>query len=210
MRLAEIKERYGRRGIADLVLTAAGTAEISDDTQMTIFTAEGLLRALARRHSGADCHLPSVVYHAYIRWLHTQGVRCPGKEEVVARLDGWVSTVRALYAPRAPGASCLSALAGGRMGTMDVPVNNSKGCGGVMRVAPVGLVFDMREAFAVGCELAAITHGHPYGYLPAGVLACLISCLIAGMEFEGAVRAAFNRDFGLFFKSIHDDRSLPV
>lgn len=59
-----------------------------------------------------------------------------------------------------------------------------------MRVAPVGLIFSKKDAFEMGCELAAITHGHPSGYLSAGVLACIISCLIEGMELEDAVNTA--------------------
>jgi ADP-ribosylglycohydrolase len=35
--------------------------------------------------------------------------------------------------------TCLSALHAGHPGTVSRPVNNSKGCGGVMRVAPAGL-----------------------------------------------------------------------
>lgn len=190
MRLDDIKKRYGEQGIETLVLNDAGMAEITDDTQMTLFTAEGLLRASTRGNLKGICHIPTVVYHAYLRWLHTQGVKCKGGEEIIKNLDGWVSKIKALYARRAPGNSCLSALSSGRMGTIKKPINNSKGCGGVMRVAPVGLMFDKKDAFETGCELAAITHGHPGGYLPAGVHACIISCLIEGMELEDAVSAA--------------------
>ncbi|MDI3482031.1 MAG: hypothetical protein PWQ97_1686 [Tepidanaerobacteraceae bacterium] len=40
----KIKNKYGKEGITDLV-SENGKAEITDDTQMTLFTAEGLLRA---------------------------------------------------------------------------------------------------------------------------------------------------------------------
>ncbi len=190
IRLDDIKKRYGEQGIENLVLNDTGTAEITDDTQLTIFTSEGLLRASTRGNLKGIYHIPTVVYHAYIRWLHTQGMKCKGKEEIIENLDGWVSKIKALYARRAPGSSCLSALSSGKMGTIEKPINNSKGCGGVMRVAPVGLMFDKKDAFKTGCELAAITHGHPGGYLPAGVHACIISCLIEGMELEDAVSRA--------------------
>ncbi len=189
-RLDEIKKRYGEQGIETLVLNETGMAEITDDTQMTLFTAEGLLRASTRSNLKGICHIPTVVYHAYIRWLHTQSIKCKGREEIIENLDGWVSKIKALYARRAPGSSCLSALSSGEMGTIEEPINNSKGCGGVMRVAPVGLMFSKKHAFKTGCELAAITHGHPGGYLPAGVHACIISCLIEGMELEDAVISA--------------------
>ena len=41
------------------------------------------------------------------------------------------------------------------MGSIDNPINNSKGCGGVMRIAPVGLV--AAEPFTLGSEIAALT-----------------------------------------------------
>jgi len=74
------------------------------------------------------------------------------------------------------------------MGTMDRPVNNSKGCGCVMRVAPVGLMADNPEkAFELGCEVAAITHGHPSGYLASGALAAMIKLIIQGKELPAAI-----------------------
>ena len=45
MRYSQIKGKYGKAGIHDLVISSSGKAEITDDTQMTIFTAEGILRA---------------------------------------------------------------------------------------------------------------------------------------------------------------------
>jgi len=79
---------------------------------------------------------------------------------------------RELYKRRTPGNTCLSALRSAthqNFGTIDDHINNSKGCGGVMRVAPAGLMFhDSPEyAFRVAADCAAITHGHPSGYLSA-------------------------------------------
>ena len=73
------------------------------------------------------------------------------------------------------------------MGTMDAPINNSKGCGGVMRVAPVGLVFLGEMAFLEGAKTAAITHGHPSGYLSAGFLAELVSHILDGKILQEAI-----------------------
>jgi ADP-ribosylglycohydrolase len=67
-----------------------------------------------------------------------------------------------------------------------------------MRVAPVGLFCralpdarDDRErgemAFELGCAAAAITHGHPLGYLPAGFLAALIFFLVSGKTLEESI-----------------------
>jgi ADP-ribosylglycohydrolase len=181
LRLNEIKNKYGPQGITNLVKGRSNLVEITDDTQMTIFTAEGLLRAENRGRNKGIAHIPSVIQGSYLRWLDTQGVGSDVEK------DGWIHSIEALHTRRAPGNTCLDALMSGRMGTMEEPLNNSKGCGGVMRTAPIGLVFKKEEAFKLGCESAAITHGHPSGYLSAGALSYLIAAIIEGLEIEMAV-----------------------
>ena len=182
----EIMQRFGERGIQDLVLAPSGKAEITDDTQMTLFTAEGILRAETRGNEKGICHPPSVVFFAYQRWLLTQGY--PRVEEYEWIYDGWLLEIKELYALRAPGKTCLSALAGRKQGSMEEPINNSKGCGGVMRAAPAGLFYPKERAFLLASEYAALTHGHPSGYLSAGALAYIIASIIEGSDIETAVR----------------------
>jgi ADP-ribosylglycohydrolase len=67
-------------------------------------------------------------------------------------------------------------------------LNDSKGCGGVMRVAPVGLIAS--DPFALGCEVAALTHGHPSGFLAAGAFAVAISAVTRGTPLGEAVAVA--------------------
>ncbi len=196
--MAEIRRKFGPDGIQDFVETAGGVGAITDDTQMTLFTAEGLLREYQRtRETGAVPDYPTSLYRAYLRWLHTQGET---SRDLNFRdcLDGELLKVEGLHHRKAPGNTCLSALIAGKMGTVAQPVNTSKGCGGVMRVAPVGLFCralpdagDDRKrgemAFELGCAAAAITHGHPLGYLPAGFLAALIYHLVSGRNLEEAI-----------------------
>jgi ADP-ribosylglycohydrolase len=73
------------------------------------------------------------------------------------------------------------------MGTIEEKINDSKGCGGVMRTAPVGLAFSSDRAFQEGAEYVAITHGHPSGYLPAGFLSAMISYIIEGKTLTEAI-----------------------
>ena len=74
---------------------------------------------------------------------------------------------------------------------MQRPLNNSKGCGGVMRVAPVGLVAeDEAQAFSLGCQAAAITHGHPSGYYSAGCFATIVHHLMSGRSLPEAIEFA--------------------
>lgn len=182
----DIIKKYGESGIQDLECADTGKAEITDDTQMALFTAEGILRAETRGHEKGICDPVSVVYYAYQRWLNTQGYpKLKGEDWIY---DGWLFAVKELHENRAPGNSCLSALSSDKQGTVSEPINNSKGCGGVMRVAPAGLFYPKERAFEMAMDFAALTHGHPSGYLSAGALAYIIASIIEGADLEAAVK----------------------
>ncbi len=74
MRLADIQQQFGPEGIGDYVRYHGKLGAITDDTQMTLFTAEGLLRAYVRGNLRGICCVTSVISHAYLRWLKTQGI----------------------------------------------------------------------------------------------------------------------------------------
>jgi ADP-ribosylglycohydrolase len=180
---------------ASLRLDGGPVARVSDDTQMTLFTAEGLIRAWQRGTTKGICHPPTVVAFALLRWYETQGHRVAG----VASEPGWLIADRRLHALRAPGNTCLSALralarsgdVGASLGTVDRPPNDSKGCGAVMRVAPCGLAAATREeAFALARDTGVITHGHPSGYLSGAYLAALVWDLARGGSLDAALDAA--------------------
>ncbi len=190
----EIRQVYGPSGIADLDQTDGA---FTDDTQMSLFTAEGLLEA-GKNWCGTDWESTVIhVYHAYLRWLVTQGITLPGKGFDGGHPGGLV-TIPGLHARRAPGDTCLSALCSAAMGSIGQPINNSKGCGGVMRAAPAGLYaarmsalgheLGAQDAFELGCRIAAITHGHPDGYLPAGFLAALVFLLVQDIPVAEAIQ----------------------
>ena len=203
--LKEIRARFGPADIQEYTEAYGRVGAITDDTQMTLFTAEGLLRAVSRYESKGICHPPSVVHHAYVRWLHTQG------ERSAARFweddpDGWLISIPELYSRRVPGSTCLAALRGPEAGSVARPLNDSKGCGGVMRAAPAGLI-RANAPFELGRDIAAITHGHPSGYLAAGCLSLIIHELIEGRSLEDAVGAAQERVKG---ESGHEECSAAL
>lgn len=165
--------QFGEKGIQDLVLNNKGFAEITDDTQLTLFTAEGII---------SDD--PMGVYKAYIHWLHTQGYREFTREKIS---EIWLVNVPEMNVRRAPGITCVKALQSNRCGSLQDPINNSKGCGCVMRMAPAGLYYHHDTAFDKGIEFAAITHGHPLGYLSAGAFSYLISNIMEDIPLEKAV-----------------------
>lgn len=184
--LAEIRARFGPGLVRDYAPAYGRTGAITDDTQM-ILTAEGLIEAHDRGVERGISHSATMVYHAYLRWLETQDGAAP--YPFPGARSGRLLQVRALHARRAPGNTCLSALQSGRMGTLDAPINNSKGCGGLMRAAPAGLVATA-DPFRLGCEVAAITHGHPSGYVAAGFFAALIANLREGANLGAAIEQA--------------------
>ena len=169
-----ICRQFGPAGIRGYWLEkTGGTALFSDDTQMTLFTAAGLLAA------GADAswaQFAREIHRAYLDWLATQDRSFHRNPRIT-----WLLDVPQLFSRRAPGNTCLSALHSGKMGLMEEPLNNSCGCGGVMRVAPVGLFVDNpAEAAHVAAMAAAITHGHPMGYIPAAGLAFIVNRCVYG------------------------------
>lgn len=189
--LAKIRKRFGPEGLRDFAPAHGRLGAITDDTQMTLFTGEGVIRAHNRFLNKGLSHVPTVVHHAYLRWLKTQGEPLPVVSLPSSNLlDGWLGFVPDLQARRAPGNTCLNALRGGRLGTIEEPLNDSKGCGGVMRIAPVGLALGIDDPFQAGAEIAAITHGHPSGFLAAGFLAHVIRQLLAGEPLAAAIVSA--------------------
>lgn len=165
---------------------------ITDDTQMTMFTLEGLIRG----HRGVHADLFGPMQHAYQRWLYTQGAETEwadtgGIFATRPQPDGWLITNRDLFALRAPGNTVTTALRsfarGGRRGSFDHRLNNSKGCGAVMRAAPIALLGE--DAFAFGVGNGLLTHGHPSGFLSAGALAHLVHLLLRDADLPAAVAA---------------------
>jgi len=177
--LSSIRFSYGEAGIQEPEETD-GYYVVSDDTQMTLFTFEGLIRGLGQ----SDETILEEIRLAYVDWLATQEA-----PDISWHPRGNIYHNKRLWHLRAPGNTCTSATRNGAHGTPTDPINNSKGCGGVMRSAPMGLIesWTPRQAFDMGCRIAAMTHGHPSGYLSAGALSCLVRLLLDGEQLRDAV-----------------------
>ncbi|WP_069870001.1 ADP-ribosylglycohydrolase family protein [Streptomyces malaysiensis] len=201
--LGAIRETHGGEGVTTLVPDGGGVAGlVTDDTQMTLFTAEGLIRAHVKSSSeGVEGSETAAVRHAYLRWLDTQNHPAPPPAQGTGDLvrTGWLRTQPWLYARRAPGNACLSGLTEKHVPAPRAPLDGtpgpvnpgSKGCGTVMRSAPFGLTgLDPRDCFELAARCAQITHGHPTGYYAAGALAAMIACLLDGESLEGATLRA--------------------
>ncbi|MFB7287293.1 ADP-ribosylglycohydrolase family protein [Actinacidiphila glaucinigra] len=187
--LAAIRQAHGENGVTGYVPAYGRRGAVTDDTQMTLFTAEGLIRAQVRRDAGA-WHPPTDVHRAYLRWAATQNAWGPDERR---KDTGWLAREEWLYARRAPGRACLTGLGDERMGTLGSPKNpRSKDCGTVMRSAPFGLLvgWEPHLVFQLAAECAAQTHGHPTGVLAAGAFAVIVHGLARGEALDGAVQHA--------------------
>ena len=204
-----------------------GKALISDDTQMTLFTANGILvgdTRLSMRGIGGDPK--AYVPNAYLDWLKTQesDINSVNHHERYTEKGGysWLLDVPELYVRRAPGNTCLSALETrakeGYVGSfINSPINRSKGCGGIMRIAPLALKYrsgenfygDIEQIDMEAAELSAITHSHSLGYMPSAVVSHIISrilCSYDEMSLKDMVLEARDSVSKLFA----GDKNLPV
>ena len=169
-----IRNTYGDRGIKRYEIGRNGKALISDDTQMTLFTASGILLGMTRGYTrGVMGRLDMYCGHTYVDWLHTQ--EWMQRDEDV-HSSSWLMDVPELYELRAPGNTCLSALK--TIEKYGIPQNNSCGCGGVMRTAPIAILSYIHRyadgeygyCNMVAAEAARLTHKHALGFLPSAVL----------------------------------------
>lgn len=177
--LAQIRAQFPK-GVQELPPHEGIVGAITDDTQMTLSTVEGLIEAYDRGMLRGIWHPPSHVHAALLRWLVTQG----GKPRVEVGHRGLMAEP-SLNVRRAPRLTCLSALEAAT--ELGKPAqNNSKGCGAIMRVAPVALMLpqDLVRDAAVACS--ALTHGHPTGQLAAAAWAELLRYVAQGDDLEAS------------------------
>ncbi|MDE6479202.1 MAG: ADP-ribosylglycohydrolase family protein [Muribaculaceae bacterium] len=219
--LNDIINKYGNSGISSYVLDSSGTARFSDDTQMTLFTAEGVLSAYA---DDPDPSLRSILKHmeeAYLAWFATQtAFQLPLP-------SSWLSHIKDLWARRAPGNTCLSALSALQNGK--TAYNDSKGCGAVMRIAPVGIYYaahagqsikqnseDIVDMCAkVAAEAARITHHHDLSTLSSVFVAlvifdCMRTHLIERLAFRSIISRALTKTIEIVAESKYAEKFIAI
>ncbi|XVQ08596.1 ADP-ribosylglycohydrolase family protein [Spirillospora sp. CA-255316] len=155
--MRRIRDRYGDAGPRELTGTPA---LVTDDTQMGIAVALGLLDALENPPFTPDLITP-MWRRRFVDWL--------------------VSPDNT----RAPGGTCIRACRGLQDGRhwLEATQHNSKGCGANMRVTPVGLAPGLTDATRAGAAQlqAAMTHGHPTGLAASELTAFTVWWLREGM-----------------------------
>lgn len=157
--LAEIRARWGPEGVTDLEAGHWRAGSFTDDTQMTLALAEGILAA------GRDASVDAIMAEVAQEFVH------------------WME--EPLGGHRAPGNTCLT---GCRKLAEGVPwreagVAESKGCGSAMRAAPVGLAWpgDYERIREIGVAQSLATHGHPCALAGSVAVAALVSMALEGV-----------------------------
>jgi ADP-ribosylglycohydrolase len=195
MSLDEIRARFGASGITDLTTAHKRPGEITDDTQLALFTGEGLLRAFVREATEGSANTAALVAHAYLRWLSTQGVPPPLLLDPTGD-QGWLIAQPELKAQRVPANILLTTLPA--MPALGARARNDhRGSSAASRLAPVGLYCARmpgstdqraaRRAFDLGCELAGLTHGHPAAQNAGGAFAAMVALLVRDWEPDEAI-----------------------
>lgn len=169
---------------------------ISDNTQMSIFTVDGIIWADDRaKRKGIYAYVPCLFY-SYQKWYYTQTGGLSDKDYEFI-LKGEILQYNELFFRRGEGVTSLNALAGSiknAYGSFENRVNNLNRSGCVIRIAPIGLYFakNPERAFSIACESAALTHGHTQAIMSSGYMAALIAYLAQGRDLAEAAEAALD------------------
>jgi len=209
MKYDEIVAKYGDtpntvKGVQMLDDAYGKKGAVTDDTQMSLFLADGLISAFKR---GAERGILGEYWGytamSYIKWLETQGQNNPNYSDLTWGSQELFELVKA-QGQRGPGNTCVSSLKAMKK-PAEPAQNDSKGCGTVMRAAPIGIFFgnlikdtgkdELQKVYDEGVHDAAITHGHETAQHASGLLAVIVALALHGVALEKAIRIALD-DFG--------------
>jgi len=152
MNLSQIKNHYGPEGIREYNYDSSGlpVGEYSDDTQMTLALAEGLLHA---KTDNVD-EIMNYVSEEFLKWMDS-----PGNN-------------------RSPGNTCMKGLYNlEKTGSWKTSGLDSLGCGSAMRSAPVGILYfdNFEKLKEIASASSIITHNNQASIASAIANAYLVS-----------------------------------
>lgn len=186
----QIAEHWGGRTGADLIAAIAREPLlVSDDTQLTLATLDGLTEVLEWNNEGQAADELACIWLAYLRWYTGTGHPIP--ETAPYSLPRPLDTLQVMRQKRGPGKATLAALATGEMQFISKTINpQALGTGALMRSAPFGYlpVADDATVIKLSAHAAALTHGHPEAIISASAYALLIRYLLGGTS-QGAGQA---------------------
>jgi ADP-ribosylglycohydrolase len=149
----KIISTYGRDGVTDFATAPDGhpPGTYSDDTQMSIAVAEGLLETASEN---IESRMSAIGRHL-VAWSKSH------------------------ENDRAPGTTCMDGLRRFASGVpwREAGIRESKGCGSTIRVAPIGLMFwrNTPLLLELARSSALLTHGHDAAIEGAAAAALLVA-----------------------------------
>ena len=178
---------------------------ISDDTQLTMYTATGLLTAYTVATIRGTGHIfnSTPVFDAYMNWYEMQeGLK-------IKTPYSFLINIPEINQKRSRGYTSLAALRDAYInmkvwGKRERALNKSMSSSAVMRVAPVGLFcsrFDkvkVEQVAELAEKVGAITHGHSMSHMSCAYLATLIYHLSNGVEMDEAVKETNSKIFDIY------------
>ncbi len=160
---------------------SASTLRASDDTQMTLFLYESLVReGLSLRSITEETYR-----NAYLRWLSTQYAKA------TPVLGEGLLSFRSLHCTEAPGRTCLASCHSISKG--EKVSNDSKGNGTVMRCSPIAVLglaagWSLEEQVKMAHDDAKTTHLHPFAAESSMFLVCLYHHLFKGKPLHESLQ----------------------
>lgn len=171
----QIRQDYGPNGLLGYDLVN-GYAEITSNTQLAAFTANGLLIALTRGQMvGRIAPIVKYVGLSSREWCASQ--RPWGRPE---KTFCWLLRCREMCHRHCLDTRLLDTLGRQELGTMDAPVNNFATPSALTSAVSVGLFMgtanlEQAEADLLGAEVIALSHGNPAAFLTGMALTHIIS-----------------------------------
>lgn len=180
----EISEQLGSEGAADYICLDEEKAVFSDATQMSLFTAEGLLSGI---EGGAFCArdlLPYIII-AYEHWNYTQ-------TKYRMKMGGsWLTHLKDLWTQRDPDRLNLRATQMFTLPNNPPVINRGESCGALMRVIPIGIYsgafpqfMDLRQAGFLAAHTADTTHKCPFSTFASMALAMIVADCITHRNID--------------------------
>lgn len=122
------------------------------------------------------------IYQCYLDWGWTQLYSINNNISILHPDVSKLARLSIMRQAHAPGRTCMDALMFGEMGTFSSRINNSKGNGGVMRLAPLAVYYALNSDLSehqiamLGVDVSCITHGHNLSIIASYHFVYLLAC----------------------------------
>lgn len=190
-----IIKNYGKSGIDKIELDCDNRARITDNTQLTIFTIDALIRTYTKYYLYNKTGMGVInTYTAYLRWQYNQGRKIPNTRDIDFLNDNYLMNYQELKYERCAENYTKEILCNEIQKDKLEGTNDNKGYLCLTKTAPIGLVFykDDEDAFEMAVKIAKITHGHPSAYISCGILSVIIANLLKGENLNDSIQKALN------------------